>query len=255
VTPGLVSIVGAGPGDPGLLTLRGAERLRAAEAVVHDALVRPEVLALAPASATLFDVGKRDRRHALPQEDINRLLARLSREGLRVVRLKGGDPFLFGRGGEEAGALADENLPWEVVPGVSSCLAAPAYAGIPVTDRRASSMVTIVTGNACESGANPGVDWERISPRGTLVVMMGLKNIEAICARLIAAGWPPATPASVLSSMGWDAESVAVSDLEGLPKAALASGAAAPAVIVIGEVVKMSERLRWREKIEIAGRI
>jgi uroporphyrinogen III methyltransferase/synthase len=255
VTPGLVSIVGAGPGDPGLLTLKGAERLRAAQAVVHDALVRPEVLAFAPASAALFDVGKRDRRHALPQEDINRLLARLSREGLRVVRLKGGDPFLFGRGGEEADALAGAGLPWEVVPGVSSCLAAPAYAGIPVTDRRASSMVTVVTGNACEGGANPGVDWERISPKGTLVVMMGLNNIVSICARLIASGWARGTPAAVLSSMGWDAESVAVSDLEGLPKAALAAGAAAPAIIVVGEVVKLRERLRWREKTELAGRI
>jgi len=255
VSAGLVSIVGAGPGDPGLLTLKGAERLRAAEAVVHDALVRREVLALAPASASFFDVGKRDRRHALPQEEINRLLVRLSREGLRVVRLKGGDPFLFGRGGEEAEALAEAGLPWEVVPGVSSCLAAPAYAGIPVTDRRASSMVTVVTGNACENGAGPGVDWSRISPRGTLVVMMGLGNLEAVCAKLLAAGWPRETPAAVLSSMGWDAESVVVADLEGLPGAARSAAAAAPAVIVVGEVVRLRERLRRRAETQVAGRI
>ena len=254
MTAGLVSIVGAGPGDPGLLTLRGAERLRAADAVVHDALVRPEILALAPASASLFNAGKRDRRHALPQEDINRLLVRLSREGLRVVRLKGGDPFLFGRGGEEADALTDAGLPWEVVPGVSSCFAAPAYAGIPVTDRRASSMVTVVTGNACENGAGPGVDWGRISPHGTLVVMMGLSNLEAVCAKLLNAGWPRETPAAVLSSMGWDAERVAVSDLAGLPGAARASEAAAPAVIIVGEVVRLRERLRWRAETQIAGR-
>ncbi|HEX4046605.1 MAG TPA: uroporphyrinogen-III C-methyltransferase, partial [Elusimicrobiota bacterium] len=173
--PGLVSIVGAGPGDPGLLTLRGAERLRAAQAVVHDALVRPEVVALAPSSAERFDAGKRDGRHTMDQEEINELLSRLSRRGKRVVRLKGGDPFLFGRGGEEAEALARAGLPWEVVPGVSSCLAAPAAAGIPVTDRRRSSMVTVVTGHACDDGlGGPGVDWARISPQGTLVVMMGL---------------------------------------------------------------------------------
>jgi uroporphyrin-III C-methyltransferase len=248
--PGLVSIVGAGPGDPELLTLKGAARLREAQAVVHDALVRPELLALAPPSARLFDAGKRDRRHALPQEEINRLLARLSREGLRVVRLKGGDPFLFGRGGEEADALATEGLPWELVPGVSSCLAAPACAGIPVTDRRASSMVTIVTGNACDGGAGPGVDWDRISPKGTLVVLMGLSNLPAVCARLLGAGWPRGTPAAVLSSIGWDGERVAVSDLAGLPEAAKAAGAAAPAVIVVGEVVKLRERLRRRRAAE-----
>lgn len=252
--PGLVSIVGAGPGDPGLLTLKGAACLREAQAVVHDALVRPELLALAPPSAVMFDAGKRDRRHILPQEDINRLLVRLSREGLRVVRLKGGDPFLFGRGGEEADALTAEGLPWELVPGVSSCLAAPAYAGIPVTDRRASSMVTVVTGNTCEGGLGPGVDWERISPQGTLVVLMGLKNLAAICERLIALGWPRGTAAAVLSSMGWDAEQVAVSDLAGLPEAARAAGAAAPAVIVVGAVVKLRERLCWRGMTETAGR-
>ncbi|MFI5362536.1 MAG: uroporphyrinogen-III C-methyltransferase [Elusimicrobiota bacterium] len=255
--PGLVSIVGAGPGDPGLLTLKGAERLRAAQAVVHDALVRPELLVLAPGSAEVFDVGKRDRRHTMPQEEINRLLVRLSREGKRVVRLKGGDPFLFGRGAEEAEVLARAGLPWEVVPGVSSCLAAPAAAGIPVTHRRLSSMLTVVTGRACEKDeGDPGVDWARISPRGTLVVLMGLSSLPALCARLLACGWPPATPAAALSSMGWAGEAVAVADLAGLPEAVRESGLAAPAVIVLGEVVNMRRALSRRGNValEAAGR-
>lgn len=256
--PGLVSIVGAGPGDPGLLTVKGAERLRAAEAVVHDALIRPEVLALAPSSAELIDAGKRECRHTMAQEDINRLLARLSRRGLRVVRLKGGDPFLFGRGAEEAEALARAGLPWEVVPGVSSCLAAPALAGIPVTDRRRSSMVTVVTGHACDGASGgPGVDWARISPQGTLVVLMGLSRLPALCARLIAFGWPRLTPAAALSSMSWSGETIAVADLASLPEAAASSGLAAPAVIVVGAVVSLCRELRQRRsgEPEAAGRV
>ncbi|MBI3289509.1 MAG: uroporphyrinogen-III C-methyltransferase [Elusimicrobia bacterium] len=244
MSPGLVSIVGAGLGDPELVTLKGAARLRAAQAVVHDALVLPGLLALAAPTAELFNVGKRDRRHALPQEEINRLLVHLSRAGRRVVRLKGGDPFLFGRGGEEGDALASAGLPWEMIPGISSCLAAPAYAGIPVTDRRVSSMVTVVTGNACV-GAGPGVDWGRISPQGTLVVLMGLGNLGDICARLLFEGWPPGTPAALLSSMSWSGERVIVSDLSGLPAAAVGD-VEAPAVIVVGEVVRLRERLSWR---------
>ena len=254
IEAGLVSIVGAGPGDPGLLTLKGSERLRAAQAVVHDALVRPEILQLAPASAEIFDAGKRDCRHTMPQGDINRLLATLSRRGLRVVRLKGGDPFLFGRGGEEAEALAQAGLPWEVVPGVSSCLAAPAYAGIPVTDRRLSSMVTVVTGHACEKDSNePGVDWARISPRGTLVVLMGLSSLPELCARLIALGWPGGAPAAALSAMGWPEEKVEVADLASLPDAVRASGLAAPAVIVVGDVVGMRRTLSRSEAVEAAA--
>jgi uroporphyrin-III C-methyltransferase len=248
--PGLVSIVGAGPGDPGLLTLKGAERLRLAQAVVHDALVRPELLALAPAGAEIVNAGKRDRLHTMPQEEINRLLVSLSRRGKRVVRLKGGDPFLFGRGSEEAEALSRAGLPWEVVPGVSSCLAAPAYAGIPVTDRRYSSMLTVVTGHACElDDGGPGVDWARISPQGTLVVLMGLAALPELCARLIAFGWSPAVPAAALASMGWPDEKCVVSDLAHLPNAVRSAGLAAPAVIVVGEVVCLSRELSWRKAV------
>jgi len=250
----LVSLVGAGPGDPGLLTLRGAERLRAAQAVVHDALVPPELLALAPAGAELIDAGKRDRRHAMPQEKINALLVSLSRRGLRVVRLKGGDPFVFGRGGEEAEALVRAGIPWEVVPGVSSCVAAPAYAGIPVTDRRYSSMLTVVTGRACElDDAGPGVDWARISPQGTLVVLMGVAALDALCRRLVAFGWNPATPAAALGSMGWPGEKRVVSELARLPDAVRAAGLGSPAVIVVGAVVGLSRELSWRAAAEAAA--
>ena len=251
--PGRVSIVGAGPGDPGLLTLRAAERLREAEDVVHDALVSPAVLALAAPGAVLHDAGKRDGRHVLPQEEIAALLIRLARSGRRVVRLKGGDPFLFGRGGEEIEALSAAGVEWELVPGVSSCIAAPAAAGIPVTDRRFSSMLTVVTGNACVGlGGAPGVDWERISPKGTLVVLMGVRGMAAIRDRLLGLGWPADVPAALVSGAGWPGERTVVSTLAGLPEAAAGADAGSPGVIVVGEVVRMRERVRGGVDVEEA---
>lgn len=243
---GLVSLVGAGPGDPGLLTLLGAERLRDADVVVYDALVRLETVDLAPPEARRICVGKRGGcRGGYAQSRVNRLLVRLAKRGLRVVRLKGGDPFLFGRGGEEAQALADAGQRWEVIPGVSSCLAAPAAAAIPVTDRRASSMVTVVTGHRCAGG----VDWGEVPTSGTLVVLMGLAALPEICAQLTERGWSPATPAAVVSQAGWPDERVVAADLASLPREA--SGLAAPAVIVVGEVVRLRERLAGA--LEAAG--
>ncbi len=253
MSAGFVSLVGAGPGDPGLLTLAGAQRLREAQAVVYDALVRPELLEHAPARARRYYAGKRQGRHALPQSRINRLLVALARRGLRVVRLKGGDPFLFGRGGEEAEALTRAGVAWEVVPGVSSCLAAPAAAGIPVTHRELSSMVTIVTGHACADACGSGVDWERVSPRGTLVVLMGLSMLEEVCARLLALGWPSRTPAAVVSAAGWPEQLVAESDLAGLPEAARAAGARAPAVLVFGDVVRLRQGGKSHVRAEAAA--
>lgn len=255
---GFVSIVGAGPGDPGLLTLKAAERLQAAQAVVYDALVRPEVVALAPPSARRIFAGKRAGGPCLAQSSVNRLLVALARQGLRVVRLKGGDPFLFGRGAEEALALRGAGVDFEVVPGVSSCLAAPAAAGIPVTERALSSMVTVVTGHSCAGG--PGVDWKTLSPRGTLVVLMGLGELESICARLLALGWPERLPAAVLSSVGWPEQQTVVAPLGELAEAARRAGARTPAVVVVGEVVSLSKSLggrddvRARESIPISSR-
>ena len=245
---GLVSIVGAGPGDPGLLTLKAAERLREADVVVYDALVRPELLAHAPAAALRLFAGKRAGRHSVAQGRINELLVRLGRRGLRVVRLKGGDPFVFGRGAEEAEALSRAGVAWEVVPGVSSCLAGPALAGIPATDRRLSSAVTVVAGHACPGA--PDVEWERLSPKGTLVVLMGVGALEEICARLLALGWPPALPAAACASMGWPEQRVVVSGLAGLPRAAREAGLEAPAVLVFGEVVGLRETLQGGEHVE-----
>ena len=245
--PGLVSLVGAGPGDPELLTLKAARRLQACAALVYDALVPPAILNLAPPSALRVFVGKRDRVHAMPQEKINELLIELARQGGPVVRLKGGDPYLFGRGSEEGEALARAEIPWEMVPGVSSALAVPAYAGIPLTDRRASSMVTIVSGHECTGKTGAAVDWKGISPRGTLVVLMGLARLDAICQGLLAAGWRRDTPAAILASVGWPGEAVASATLEDLPRAAKRRVLPSPAIIVVGEVVGLRRWLCWRQ--------
>lgn len=242
----MISLVGAGPGDPELLTLGALRRLRRAQVVVYDALVSPGVLAKIPERARRVYAGKRDGRHELPQEEINRLLVGLGRRGLRVVRLKGGDPFVFGRGSEEAEALSRAGVPWELVPGVSSCLAVPACAGIPATDRRLSSMLTVVTGHRCLEEGGPGVDWKSLSPRGTLVVMMGLSALPELSRRLIALGWDPRTPAAALASVGWPGERTAAADLESLPREASRRGLSSPAVIVVGKVVSMRRWLLWR---------
>ncbi len=227
-----VALVGAGPGDPGLLTRRGAALLAEAEVVVHDRLVTKEVLALAPPGAELIDVGKRpgdpDR-----QAGINALLVRHGRAGRRVVRLKGGDPFVFGRGGEEAEALLEAGVPFEVVPGVSAAFGVPAAAGIPVTHRAASSTVTVVTGHLDDGGGSGGVDWEACARAGgTLVVLMGMGARRGIAERLGAAGLAPDTPVAVVAWGTTRDQQVARSTLEHLADVDLPS----PAVIVIGAV-------------------
>ena len=182
---GKVYLVGAGPGDAGLLTLRGAELLRRAEVVVYDALVNRELLALAPESAEIIYGGKRSRDHAIPQGDLNRLLVEKAREGKTVVRLKGGDPYVFGRGGEEATELQEDNVPFEVVPGISSIVAAPNYAGIPLTHREHCSSFTVITGHEDPDKAETAIDWERIAREpGTKVVLMGVERIGKITVAL-----------------------------------------------------------------------
>jgi uroporphyrin-III C-methyltransferase/precorrin-2 dehydrogenase/sirohydrochlorin ferrochelatase len=235
--PGFVSIVGAGPGDPGLLTRRAASRLAHADLVLHDALLDPRVLALAP-RAHCFYVGKRAGRPSVSQRAIERLLVRGARRGQRVVRLKCGDPFVLGRGGEEALALAGAGVPFEIVPGVSSALAAPALAGIPVTHRGLSAGFAVVSGHA-ESAFGPVVDG---LPPGavTLVVLMGLATRAALAARLLARGWDPATPAAVLlgaSTPGAAAWRGALRDLGAAP---LPGGAELPGLLVVGAVAALS---------------
>ncbi len=239
--PALVSIVGAGPGDPGLLTLSAAKRLEEAELVLHDALVSPEVLALAT-RALRVSVGKRAGRPSARQESIHRLMIRAARRGRRVVRLKGGDPFVFGRGGEEALALAEAGIPFEVVPGVTSALVAPACAGIPVTHRGIASAFVVVTGHA-ETSYRPVLS--ALPPgRATVVVLMGLASRGAIARLLLSRGWSPATPAAVCLSASRPEASTWIGRLDDLREGVeLPEAGDAPGTIVIGEVVSLSARI------------
>jgi uroporphyrin-III C-methyltransferase len=221
-----VSLVGAGPGDPGLITARGLELVRSCDALVYDRLVAPELVAEAPADAL------RISRDGLPQERINRLLVELAREGLEVVRLKGGDPFVFGRGGEEALALAEAGVPFEIVPGVSALAAVPAAAGIPLTHRGVSSEVRVVSGR---SAAEP-------ASSETLVLFMALQELESVCDRLLDEGLDPGTPAAVISRGTCPDQEVVVADLAGIAEAA--AGLPGPALVVVGEVVALRERLQ-----------
>ncbi len=225
-----VALVGAGPGDADLLTLKAARLLAAAEVVVHDALVGDDVLALIPDAAERIDVGKRPGRPT-PQEMISALLVELGRQGKRVVRLKGGDPFVFGRGGEEAEALAAAGVPFEVVPGISSSVAAPAAAGIPVTHRGVSAAFTVVTGH--RRAGEPDVDWRSLAKvGGTIVVLMGVSQRASIAAELMAGGLAPTTPVAAIESATTDAQVVGRWTLAELADADVRS----PSVIVIGAV-------------------
>src|SRR2546427_638791 len=196
---GTVYLVGAGPGDAGLLTMRGAELLGRAEVVVYDALVNPELLKLAPESAEIIYGGKRARQHAIPQKELNQLLIAKAREGKTVVRLKGGDPYVFGRGAEEAEELADAGVPFEVVPGVSSFVAVPNYAGVPLTHRDFCSKLTLITGHEDPAKEASSIDWVQVARTpGTKVVMMGTDRIGQIAQTLVAHGTPAQTPVAMV---------------------------------------------------------
>ena len=238
---GRVSIVGAGPGDPGLLTVRGRQLLDAADVVVHDRLVDPS---LVEGKEAVF-VGKETGRHAVPQDEINALLVELAGQGRHVVRLKGGDPFVFGRGGEEAEALSQAGIEFEVVSAPTSAIAALAYAGIPVTDRRLSSSVAIVTGHCT---GDQEVDWSGLATAvDTVVVLMGLARLEAITAALVAGGRDPGTPAAVVENGTWAHQRVVTAELGQLPAAVAEAGLSSPAVVVVGEVVRLRDRIAWFE--------
>ena len=231
--PGLISLVGAGPGDPDLLTLRAARRLAAADVVVYDRLVGPGVLALVRDDARKLYVGKRKSRHSVPQEDVNRLLVALARQGLNVVRLKGGDPFLFGRGGEEMLAAREAGLDCEVVPGVSAGLAASAALQAPITHRGLAQAVTFVTGHAA-SGAEPDLDWPSLARTNhTVVVYMGVSTAAGLSARLIGAGRAASTPVAVAQNVSRPDETRHLTTLAGL--SALAETLDGPAILIIGE--------------------
>jgi uroporphyrin-III C-methyltransferase len=242
---GKVFLVGAGPGDPRLLTLRGAEVLRAADVVLHDRLVAPALLDLAPARAERVDVGKAPGRPRPTQDAINRLLVSRAREGKVVVRLKGGDPFVFGRGGEEALACARAGVPFEVVPGVSSVVAAPAYLGIPLTHRGLSSSVGVTT--AVAAGGEP-VDLSRLAGAAeTLVVLMVAGCLEQACQGLVRGGRPRGEPAAVVQWATTSRQRSVVATLGELPALAEEWGVGPPATLVAGPVVALAEPLAWFE--------
>ena len=241
--PGRVTLVGAGPGDPELLTIKALKALQAADVVVHDGLVSDEILDLAPVAARRIDVAKRKSRHTLPQDDINQLIVALALEGLTVVRLKGGDPFLFGRGGEELAACRAAGVDCAVVPGVTAALAASAGAGAPLTHRGSAQAVTFVTGHgASQNGetGEPDLDWTALArPNQTVVVYMGVSTASLIAERLTAAGRAGATPALVVENASRADERRILTTLAGL--AVAAEGLKGPALLMVGEAMAMAE--------------
>jgi uroporphyrin-III C-methyltransferase len=243
---GKVYLVGAGPGDPDLMTVKGLRCLRAAGVVIYDRLANPELLDEAPASAIRIFVGKQPGRCSLRQEEINALLIEHARLGRTVVRLKGGDPFVFGRGGEEALALVEADVAFEIVPGISSALAVPAYAGIPVTHRAQSGALTIVTGHETPDHSEPLVDWETLAKlNGTLVILMGVATLPAIRQKLLSAGMSPATPAAVIEQGTVPQQRMVTGPLAEIVERMTAAGLRSPAIIVIGRVVDLSAALSW----------
>ncbi len=240
-----VYLVGAGPGDPDLLTVKALRLIRNADVVVYDRLVSDEILALVPAGVSRIFVGKAQGCHPVPQADIHHLLARLAVRNRRIVRLKGGDPFIFGRGGEEAEYLARRGIPFEVVPGVTAAVACAAYAGIPLTHRGLSTGVRFVTGH-CRGDMPADLDWRGLADADTtLVVYMGLVQIARMTQRLLDAGLPAGTPAAAIERGTTRRQRRLVTTLEALPREVAAARLEAPTLFVIGRVVALAELLDW----------
>src|SRR5215475_7024084 len=242
-----VYLVGAGPGDPGLITWKGRSVLQRADAVFHDHLANPALLDLAPPNAERVYVGKKKSSHAYTQEEIAAMLIDRARRGLTVVRLKGGDPFIFGRGGEEAEALADAGIAFEIVPGVTTPLGIAAYTGVPLTHREHTSAVTFVTGHAVQA-----IDWDKVGHAETLVIFMGLTSFPQIARELIARGRDAETPAMAVRWATRPDQEVTVGTLATLP--ALTVGMKPPATIIVGEVVRLHDKLDWFGRLPLAGR-
>lgn len=252
---GKVYLVGAGPGDPGLLTVKGLDCLKQADVVIYDRLLDDSLLGAARPNAEKVYVGKSARCHSMEQEAINRLLVEKAQQGKIVVRLKGGDPFVLGRGGEEAEALAMNNVPFEVVPGVSSAVAVPAYAGIPVTHRRLASSFTVVTGHEAADKDESTIAWDKLSTGAdTLVFLMATGNLGHIVDRLIQNGRPPSTPVAVIANGTSHRQQTLSGTLEDIVSQAKQENFQPPAVIVVGEVVRLRERLRWFDNYPLFGK-
>jgi uroporphyrinogen III methyltransferase/synthase len=263
---GIVSLVGAGPGDPGLLTVRGATLLEAADVVVYDYLSNPLLLTRCRPDAERVYVGKQAAAHSMTQEQINALLVEKGKAGLRVVRLKGGDPFVFGRGGEECEALASAGIPFEVVPGITAAIAAPAYAGIPVTHRDLNSSFTFITGHEKEeeykdaesrargtAAGSSDLDWSSIAKLPCLAFYMGVKSLPRICAKLIEHGTAPDMPAATIRWGTTPRQRTVVSTVKDLATEVAKAGLKPPALTIIGRVVSLRETLNWFERRPLFG--
>ncbi|GMA64667.1 uroporphyrinogen-III C-methyltransferase [Alicyclobacillus fastidiosus] len=250
---GRVFLVGAGPGDPGLLTVKGRRVLEHADAIVYDRLASPRLLGYAKPGVSLYYVGKVADDHTMPQRDIEQLLISLARAGRNVVRLKGGDPFVFGRGGEEALALAKADIPFEVVPGITSAVSVPAYAGIPVTYRDVSPSFTVVTGHRSTEGLE--LDWNAYAKLSdTLVVLMGVRQLPRIVAGLLTAGKSPTTPVALIRWGTRAAQRTLVGTLEDIAETVRQTRFQSPAIIVVGDVVSSRDELSWFESLPLFGR-
>jgi uroporphyrin-III C-methyltransferase len=245
---GRVYLVGAGPGDPKLLTVKAVELLKEADVIIYDRLVGEEILNLAPKKAEKIYVGKRTGKHEVPQDKITELIIEKAQKGGKVVRLKGGDPFIFGRGGEEAEALAEKGIEFEVVPGVSSAVVAPAYAGIPLTHRDYASSVAIITGHRA-GDAERVIDWAKIADAvDTMVILMGVESLDAIVSKLLEGGVRPDKPVAIVESGTYPQQRTLISTLKAVVAEAKAKQIKPPSVIVIGDVANLGRKLAWFKK-------
>ena len=244
MSKGKVLLVGAGPGDASLITVKGLLAIREAQVIVHDRLVNLELISQAPPQCQIINVGKTSNHHPVPQEQINQILVEHALAGKNVVRLKGGDPYVFGRGGEEAEALAHEEIPFEIIPGISSAIGGLAYAGIPVTHRHYASSFHVVTGHMCQG--NEPQNWDVLAQLdGTLIVLMGMTRQEEICQRLIDGGKSPDTPAAAVMYASQQRQEIAKGTLTTLKDEIVRKKLHAPALLVIGHVVNLSDVLAF----------
>jgi uroporphyrinogen III methyltransferase/synthase len=252
---GKVYLVGAGPGDPGLITQKGLDCLAKADVIICDHLVDKQVLQWAPAGIEIVYAGKTPSKHTKEQVDINRLLVDKANEGKIVVRLKGGDPFIFGRGGEEAAVLADNGIPFEIVPGISSATAVPAYAGIPVTHRGLSSSFAVITGHEDPDKEKSSINWEKLATAtDTLVFLMGMRNLPEIVGKLIEHGRRPDTPAAVINNGTQPEQRTVTGTLQDIVDKVTEAALSSPAVIVVGDVVRLRDKLGWFDNQPLFGR-
>ncbi len=251
---GMVYLIGAGPGDPALFTIKGVKALSRADAVIYDNLVNSFLLKYAKDSAKLIYAGKQAGIHSMDQESINSLLVQLAKKGLVVARLKGGDPFIFGRGGEEAQALAKEGIEFEIIPGITSAISVPTYAGIPLTHRKYSSSVTFVTGHEDPLKADSHISWKSVAGSGTIVILMGIGNLEKIKQRLIKEGLSSETPFAIICNGTLPEQKVIQGKLSDMDTIAQQEHVRPPAVIVIGRVVELRRQISWFEKRPLFGK-